>query len=296
MKTNKRRRTVRLFLIAVLVIGGFSLWRYTHQLYCDQALLSAIKRGDSAAVLDLLASGANPNVRSPGVLPPSFRTRLLRLLGRPTSNTPIDGLHASALSCCPERINGTDVFDVSRENTVIVNALLRYGAKVDATDDLGQTALGWAVVLQHTDTVRLFLEHGANPNTYVCQGKSLLISMPGQRLRMVFESRGNPLLIAAFHSVVYECSSPDIAHLLIEHSASISSRSDTGETPLWSAVCADDRQSVSLLLSRGADVNARDREGRTILGYTVQYTETCGPIGVYDPQMQRILVEAGGKE
>ena len=160
---RKRTKIIRPVLVALLAVGGFALLRFAYQPYCDQCLLEAIKRGDRAAVQRFLAAGANPNVRGSMHSHVPLNEYLWRLIHRnaPTTGTRYGG---PALCAYVSQYGHTDVFDIPKEEPEITAALLRYGAKVDAPDDHGITALGWAVAFRHNRTVKLLLENGANPN------------------------------------------------------------------------------------------------------------------------------------
>jgi ankyrin repeat protein len=60
-------------------------------------------------------------------------------------------------------------------------------------------------------------------------------------------------------------------------------------TPVIAAASIGDQEAVSLLLSRGADVNAKDSSGKTALAYTSMLDV------VRRPQMIALLQKAGAK-
>ena len=93
--------------------------------------------------------------------------------------------------------------------------------------------------------VRNALKNGANPNTYDIQG--------------------NPVLLTAVRN-----GDREIVRALLEYYADPNIRSrPKGVTPLMSAVARDNVDIVEELLEKGANVNDRDNDGHSVLGYAI---------------------------
>ena len=63
----------------------------------------------------------------------------------------------------------------------------------------------------------------------------------------------------------FEYTPAQIAQVLLEHGADVTSRDDTHSTPLHLAASNPDLEIVRLLIKHGADVNARNRNNFTPL-------------------------------
>lgn len=160
--------------------------------------------------------------------------------------------------------------------THTVKVLLAMGAKVDATDKDGGTALLAAAcncaVIDMPDTmdsVRLLLDAGAN-----------------------VEARGKdgttPLMAAG-------TGQPDNVKLLLYHGAKIDARDNHGDTALTLAARAGygaPMETVRVLVERGADVNARNQDGDTalLLAASVPYYNNGEPD---NSEMVRLLLAHG---
>jgi len=128
-----------------------------------------------------------------------------------------------------------------RNDATAVRALLRQGAKVNAAEPDGSTALLWATFNSNLESTQALLAAGANPNTANRYGITPLL----QASRL-----GDTKVIEA---LLKSGADPTITH-------------PAGETPLMAAAMAGQVDAVRLLLARGVDVNAREQhQGQTAL-------------------------------
>jgi ankyrin repeat protein len=80
--------------------------------------------------------------------------------------------------------------------------------------------------------------------------------------------------------------SSDVVRLLVSRGADVNARSKRGETALADAAGRGDVEGVKLLLEKGADVNVADYRGYTPLIQAVQYDRDS-------PEIVKLLLDRG---
>ena len=126
--------------------------------------------------------------------------------------------------------------------TLIVQLLLKRGAKVDVKDTFGKTPLIHAIENSIKELAKLLLNHGANVDVQ----------------DSLFEQ--TPLV----HAISF--SSKELVLLLLTFKADIELKCD-GKTPLIHAIKTSSKDMVLLLLKRGADANECEEHDSTPLMY-----------------------------
>ncbi len=162
----------------------------------------------------------------------------------------------------------------ARKCLAIVTVLLEHGARADRPDAEGRTALYYAIKEGSTSAgrplspvVRKLIEAGAKPNQPVSKAVG----------------GGTPFLEACRAEV-------PVLQLLLDSGADIDSVNNLAETCLHIAVSSQQIRRIDLLLSRKANVNARDERGITPLG-------VARSIGFRDShEIVRRLLAAGATE
>lgn len=127
-----------------------------------------------------------------------------------------------------------------------IERLAAKGAKINAMDRDGWTALTLAVAQNHKEAVLALLRLGAKPN-------------------LAGKSRHTPLGWAVIRG------STDMVQILLAHGADIDARDEKGWTALMEASARGYIDVVELLLSKGAHPNARGPFGATALNVAKLY-------------------------
>ena len=174
---------------------------------------------------------------------------------------------------------------VHRDDSALVDTLLRAGARANVADDTGATPLFLACTNRNADIVGRLLSANANPNAALLSGETVL---------MTCARAGNATAVRALLSRGASLNAKETAH---------------NQTALMWAAAQSHPQVVQALLERGSDVRARSREfaqtvssevtqraGRETLNYTVTrggMTALLFAARSGDAESARLLVAAG---
>jgi len=164
--------------------------------------------------------------------------------------------------------------------------LLKHGADVDARYK-GHTLLHFASHHGRIETARFLLDHGANANAENKRGQkplhlllegdhnsqdvltfALLLLERGADVDAQDKDHATPLHFASYHGKL------EIARVLLNHDANANAENNWGKTPLHLVLegnhgseSQDSLALARLLLTRGADVNVRDKDHTTPLTF-----------------------------
>jgi hypothetical protein len=233
-KMNRMRRVTLLLIVswsAILGIASLLVWRKDRQQHLNEQLLAAVKRNDTSSALLALSRGADANARDAREKTPLRQTIWNVVCGRRATTC-----HAPTPLILSLRYivddNGTRV--VLNENLGLTRALIQHGARVDAVDEDGRSALLYALGDRKVATARLLIERGAN---------------------LIVDQRTANML----NTAVAYCRDASIVELMLQHGADPNQSSPSGVTPLGLAVYYRNSEIVDCLLRHGADPNRISR-------------------------------------
>ncbi|CAG8345569.1 unnamed protein product [Penicillium salamii] len=160
-----------------------------------------------------------------------------------------------------------------RERADILRFLLEKGARVNAKDKKGLTALN-TIYSENTEIARLLLEHGADPDLEDNNGQApLQKAATSGREEMVklllqhqdLESEAEKWIRQAqFYNAVRDGDEATV-ELLLENGVDMTVKDFWGDDPLHWAVEGGSLRVASLLLQNGADIDATDDSGWSAL-------------------------------
>jgi hypothetical protein len=168
----------------------------------------------------------------------------------------------------PEIINGTlndvPIFqwtldhlgydeDHARKARRLAELLIRNGADVDGKDKHGNTFLLHYALFARTAQMEFLMTHGADVNAKDVEDERTAL----HRVALLRESGKEDRLIENYLKA---------AEVLLNAGAEVDARDIRGNTPLHSAAFLGNLQMVELLISRGADINARNDNCYSVLG------------------------------
>lgn len=218
-------------------------------------LAKAIKAGDLAKVRKIIGSGIDVNVP-----------------------IPTDSLGATPLH-----------FAVRENKLEIVRVLLEAGADSSLEDENGDTAMTSAADREHIAIARLLIEKGTSIDSKNSKGiTALMREVPyeekddtlakielGASLELTDPNRRTALLLAAAR--------PNLGAMeaLLDAGADPNAADHMGRTPLMAVLTSDFSEpytkAITLLLSRKANPDLRDKEGKTALMLAFENWQTKSP-------------------
>ena len=155
---------------------------------------------------------------------------------------------------------------------------------IDDTNVNGRTTLAWAARQGDGDAVKALLACGADPNHKDIAGStplhaSVYAGAP-ECLRLLLNAKADVDVKDNFGRTALTVAvqvedQTDFSELLLSHGAGIEYTSDMGWTPLRSAAKNNRPKQASLLLAKGADINASDPHGRTAFHLAITFKSSA---------------------
>jgi ankyrin repeat protein len=232
-----------------------------------QSLLEAIRENDSGRVRTLLRDGADPNATD------EEQDSALMFAALYAEAPVLNLLIASGARLDARNQTGlTALFWASHsyDNSKI---LIDAGADVGTKSALGGTPLfGAAALPGNAKLVRLLLDHGANPNVTVGGATSLTMAAwtgDAEEVAVLLNRGADPKAagfggISALHAAVSR-GERAMVDLLLRSGANVEARTSQDEDVLERYGFWNDPALVSLLLQKGIDPGRKDRRGHNAL-------------------------------
>ena len=160
----------------------------------------------------------------------------------------------------------------SRGNLKAAQLLIKHGADTNAQCVSSMRPLHIASTKGRPEVLRLLVENGADVNALV-YGVWTAVYLASQEghlevMRVLLESGADPNVLwwnGTPLSEALRLNYWEVAQLLLQYGADINARDDRGNTLLHRAVFAVDERSVQQLLNCSADIHARNWNGETAL-------------------------------
>lgn len=170
----------------------------------------------------------------------------------------------------------------------VAEALIQAGANVNHSNNVGQSPLMYAGYHDMTETL---LRLGADANHVSQANETALVKAAEDNktdILQVLLEHGVGHMDVALHGAC-AAGSYDAAQLLLEAGVDPNCRVVSGGTPLMRAVCAgySNAELVRLLLSKGADVRAKDDDGWNVFMWFADD-------GSSDTETMMLLLDASG--
>lgn len=156
----------------------------------------------------------------------------------------------------------------------IIRLLLEKGADVNAKDTKGITALMCAAAQGHTKAVEILLDKDADINAEATNGWDALMfaevmdmnqtNMSGLNASELLLEKGTGGINAALMYAANQGDTNGVV-LLLDKGADVNAKNNYGDTLLMQVATTGHTNTVELLLDKGADINAKDSFGKTAL-------------------------------
>ena len=150
----------------------------------------------------------------------------------------------------------------------LLDGYIADGADINAPDSRGRHLLEWAIYREHTAQVKILIEAGADVNAVGSRGDTVLSQAVSSQLpdiaRILVEegadtNRGLPLIWAL------RFGRPEMVAILVKGGADVNARDSHGTSMLYRAIKSEDTEKVNILLDAGADVNHKNTDGPRLL-------------------------------
>jgi ankyrin repeat protein len=239
-------------------------------------LLIASRSGDAALVAQALARGADPNATDDSGVTPLMAAVAASRIGPAAlagAAQIVDQLLAGGADVHARNDGDETALHFARRNAEIARRLLQAGADANVADENGRTPLFNALEARAIDVARVLLAGGADPRFSPGFARAFEAAVqsasprlkPGQDLvpeavALLLEYGGGEvkdLFLAAFEGHL------GVVRALLDGGVDPNDTGGRSEPPLLDAVRLRHESVARLLVERGADPLARNKDGRT---------------------------------
>jgi ankyrin repeat protein len=163
-------------------------------------------------------------------------------------------------------------------NVEVAKLLMDKGADAHAKMNFGDTVLMYAAESGNLDLVKAILDKGVDVNARDTAGNTALRYSVGTRLGDLNDD------MHVYYESTGRSVDPEIVKLLIEKGADVNAEDGLGQTVLMGAAKGKHPEVLRILIDRGAEVNLKDKEGHTALMHAARLGTLSGV---------KLLVERG---
>ncbi len=172
-----------------------------------------------------------------------------------------------------------------------IQDLLDVGCPIDFPDSSGWTALHLAARYGNHEVVKLLISNGVDIHVRNINGWNLLHIVSGCGILLLTETFVTNIGITARYKLgsheVDQHAYIEVLKLLLSNGAQVDAKDGDNRTLLHWAARIGNVLVAEFLISNGADVNARDIRGYTPLGCAYKYNNT---------KMSKVLISSGAIE
>ena len=169
----------------------------------------------------------------------------------------------------------------AKGDTKAIDRLLAQGVNINTVGEFGETPLFWALYAHNKTGFQKLLERGADPNAKDENGDGVIHLAAEDEdpdyLRLALANRGDPNLRdkrGVFPTPIYRAIHPnqnDNLKILLTNGADKEARDVSKKTPLQTMVFLSQFNKAYILLMAGADYQATDGTGHTVADYIARF-------------------------